>query len=74
MTTSLALNATAPQILVTQEQLATRWGRSVAAIRLASAVGVGPRYVKLDGALHYPLDEIRRYEQQSLLQRCNPHP
>jgi len=32
-------------MLLSQQELAKRWGRSEAAIGLASAVGAGPRYI-----------------------------
>ncbi|MGI9134521.1 MAG: hypothetical protein ACR2I0_11360 [Rhodoferax sp.] len=48
---------------ISPQELAERWGRSHTAISLASAVGVGPRYIKRDGALHYPMDEVQRYER-----------
>lgn len=49
--------------LLSQGELAKRWGRSESAISLATAVGAGPRYVKIDGAIKYPVDEIQRYER-----------
>ena len=49
--------------LLSQGELAKRWGRSESAISLATAVGAGPRYVKIDGAIKYPFDEIQRYER-----------
>lgn len=53
-------------IFLSQRELATRWSRSETAIGLASAVGVGPRYVKIDGALKYPFEEVQRYERACL--------
>lgn len=53
--------------LLSQHQLAQRWGRSVSAIGLCSAVGLGPRYVKQGGALMYPMDEVKKYERRHLL-------
>jgi|GEM_PF-2923918 hypothetical protein len=55
-----------PQYL-SQQDLAKRWGRTECAIGLASALGSGPRYVKIDGMLHYPFDAVRQYEQDRLL-------
>jgi hypothetical protein len=55
-----------PQYL-SQQDLARRWGRTECAIGLASALGSGPRYVKIDGMLHYPVDAVRQYEQDCLL-------
>ena len=52
--------------LISQQELAKRWGRSESAIMLASAVGAGPRYVKIDGALKYPVEEIQKYERACL--------
>lgn len=43
--------------------LARRWNKSEMAIRLASAVGLGPRYVKVDGELRYALEEVQKYER-----------
>lgn len=54
------------QQLITTQQLAKRWGRSESAISLASAVGTGPRYVKVNGSLRYPVEEIQRYERACL--------
>ncbi len=57
--------ATATKLL-SQSELAKRWGRSESAISLAAAVGTGPRYVKIDGAIRYPFEEIQRYERACL--------
>jgi len=53
-------------MFLTQRELAQRWGRSEAAIGLASAVGVGPRPVKANGVLQYPVEEVQRYERACL--------
>ncbi len=53
-------------MLLTQRELARRWGKSEAVISLASAVGAGPRYVKLDGQIVYPQEEVQRYERACL--------
>jgi hypothetical protein len=52
--------------LLSQGELAKRWGRSESAISLATAVGAGPRYVKIDGSIKYPVDEVQRYERACL--------
>ena len=52
--------------LLSQRELAQRWGRSESAISLATAVGAGPRYVKIDGAIRYPVEEVQRYERSCL--------
>ena len=51
-----------PQML-SQQELAQRWGRSASAIGLCSALGLGPKYVKHDGALRYPVEEVQKYER-----------
>lgn len=51
---------------LSQCELARRWGKDEAVIRLATAVGTGPRYVKIDGAIRYPFDEVQRYERACL--------
>ena len=52
--------------LLSQRELAQRWGRTESAISLAPAVGAGPRYVKIDGAIRYPVEEVQRYERACL--------
>jgi hypothetical protein len=52
--------------LLSQRELAQRWGRTESAISLATAVGAGPRYVKIDGVIRYPVEEIQRYERACL--------
>ena len=51
------------QALISQQELAARWRRSPTAIGLASALGVGPKHVKIDGVLRYSLEEVVRYER-----------
>ena len=60
------MDATYNKLLLSQGELAKRWGRSESAISLATAVGNGPRYVKIDGAIKYPVDEVQRYERACL--------
>jgi hypothetical protein len=55
-----------PQLL-TQQELALRWGRSACAIGLASAMGLGPKYVKHEGALRYPVEEVQKFERARLM-------
>jgi hypothetical protein len=54
------------QRYISQRELARRWGKSEAVISLASAIGAGPRYVKMDGQIVYTQDEIQRYERACL--------
>jgi hypothetical protein len=53
--------------MLSQQQLAQRWGRSVCAIGLTSAVGLGPKYIKHDGALMYLVAEVQKYERARLM-------
>ena len=55
------------QAMLSQQELAQRWGRSVCAIGLSSAVGLGPRYVKSGGMLMYPVAEVQKYERARLM-------
>jgi hypothetical protein len=59
------MNPMTPSSL-SQQELAQRWGRTTSAIGLASALGVGPKYIKLGGSLRYPMDEVQRYERACL--------
>jgi 3,4-dihydroxy-2-butanone 4-phosphate synthase len=54
------------QTHITQHELARRWGRAEAAIALASAAGVGPQFLKINGQIVYPHDEVQRYERACL--------
>ena len=54
-------------LMLSQQELAQRWGRSVCAIGLHSAVGLGPRYVKAGGMLMYPVAEVQKYERARLM-------
>ncbi len=49
--------------MLSQQELAQRWGRSVCAIGLSSALGLGPKYVKAGGVLMYPVEEVQKYER-----------
>lgn len=57
---------TSINLFLSQRELAKRWGRSESAIGLASSVGVGPRYIKVDGEIRYPVDEVQIYERACL--------
>ena len=53
--------------MLSQQELALRWGRSASAIGLCSALGLGPRYVKHEGGLRYPVEEVQKYERARLM-------
>lgn len=55
------------QTTLSQQELAHRWGRSASAIGLCSALGLGPRYVKHEGVLRYPVEEVQKYERARLM-------
>jgi hypothetical protein len=65
--TSIHCPASDHPALLSQQELALRWGRSVSAIGLCSAVGLGPKYVKAGGALRYPVEEVQKYERACLM-------
>ena len=52
---------------LTQQELAQRWGRSVTAIGLCSAVGMGPKYINDSGSIKYPFEEVQKYERARLM-------
>lgn len=49
-------------MLISPLELAGRWGKTETAIRLASAVGVGPRFIKTGGQIMYPMEEVQKFE------------
>jgi hypothetical protein len=51
------------QTLLSQQELALRWGRSVSSIGWSSAIGVGPKYIKHAGAVRYLVEEVQKYER-----------
>lgn len=55
------------QAMLSQQELAHRWGRSASAIGLSSALGLGPKYVKHEGTLRYPVEEVQKYERARLM-------
>ncbi len=55
-----------PDALLSLSQLAARWNRTETALRLATAVGVGPHYVKSHGQIMFSLDEVQKYERACL--------
>ena len=52
--------------LLSLSALAQRWNRSETAISIASAVGLGPRYLKIDGRIMYLLEDVLRFERACL--------
>ena len=54
------------QGLLTQSELAKRWGRTETAIGLASAVGIGPRHLNVNGQVMYPSHKVERFERACL--------
>jgi hypothetical protein len=57
------VSANVEQTMLSPQELALRWGRSVSSIGLSSAIGLGPKYVKLGGTLRYPVEEVQKYER-----------
>ncbi|MDB0529592.1 DNA-binding protein [Ralstonia solanacearum] len=51
---------------LTQRDLAIRWGRAESTIARYRSDGVGPRFLKIGGAVLYRLEDIEHFEQESL--------
>lgn len=54
------------QFLLTQRELAKRWARSESSIRQASALGLGPQYLQVEGQILYSGDEVEKFERACL--------
>jgi len=54
--------------LLTAAELAKRWRGKITEGTLANwrAQGKGPRFVKMGGVILYPLDQVEKYEKESL--------
>ena len=65
LTCGVAMNSDT-QTFLSRRELARRWRRTESAISLASAVGAGPRYSKIDGQIMYSEDEVARFERACL--------
>lgn len=51
---------------ITQRELANRWSKSEATIERYRSDGVGPKYLKIGGAVRYPLEDIEQLERGCL--------
>lgn len=49
--------------MLSQQELALRWGKPVSFIGLFSALGIGPKYVKKPDGVMYLIEEVQRYER-----------
>lgn len=56
---------------LTQRELADRWNKSEATIERYRSDGVGPRFLKIGGAVRYRLEDIEAFERECLYD--NPH-
>jgi len=56
------------QSMLSLQELASRWGRSVFLIALSDAVGLGPKYIKCAGAIRYT--QFRKSKSTSLPDSC----
>ena len=50
---------------LTQRELADRWNKSEATIERYRSDGVGPRFLKIGGAVRYRLEDIEAFEQEA---------
>jgi len=55
------------QSMLSLQELASRWGRSVFLIALSDAVGLGPKYIKCAGAIRYTVSQVQKYELARLM-------
>ncbi|MDC6176298.1 hypothetical protein C2I33_00035 [Ralstonia solanacearum] len=51
---------------LTQRDLAIRWSKAEATIARYRSDGRGPRFLKIGGAVLYRLEDIERFERESL--------
>ena len=51
---------------LTQRELANRWNKSEATIERYRSDGVGPKYLKIGGAVRYRLEDIEQFERACL--------
>ncbi len=56
-------------MLITEKQLAVRWGYSPATLRKWRVEGRGPDYVKIGYGVRYSLETIKAEEEKSV--RCS---
>ena len=64
-------SSTQNQRHLTQRELADRWNKSEATIERYRSDGVGPRFLKIGGAVRYRLEDIEAFEQECLYD--SPH-
>jgi hypothetical protein len=53
--------------MLSKEELAKRWGLSTVLIGLYSAIGLGPRFVREDGMLKFPIGQVREFERSQVI-------
>jgi predicted DNA-binding transcriptional regulator AlpA len=56
---------------LTQRELADRWNKSEATIERYRSDGVGPRFLKIGGAVRYRLEDIEQFERECLYDSPN---
>lgn len=63
------------EILLTPEKLSERWGISTGTLGQWRWYGKGPYYLKLEGHILYPLEDIEQFEQINRRRTTsdNPH-
>lgn len=52
--------------LLSQRELAQRWGSAEATINHFRSEGIGPRHVDVSGHVMYPVEEIQKFERACL--------
>ena len=54
------------QHLLSQRELAQRWGSAEATINHFRSKGIGPRHVNVSGCAMYPVEEVQKFERACL--------
>ena len=54
------------QAILTENDLAKRWGKSVRTLQRWRAAGVGPAYIQIGGSARYRVDQVLAYENANL--------
>ena len=54
------------QAILTEKELAMRWGKSVRTLQRWRAAGVGPAYMQIGGSARYRVDQVLAFENANL--------
>ena len=60
--------------LLTQEQLAERWGKTKGALAQMRYRGNGPRFLKIGNSIHYRIQDVLDFEESQVRTRTDDEP